>query len=120
MPDAPASSWGLKVANNPAIIVTIAAERASQSTVIAPASLRQNFDLARKVFSAEPRVFGVFGPAAPVGACLVVGSVISTSTLTLPKRGLDSTLPEKVVKLGQKHGQLMKNRMPTSSINHMI
>jgi hypothetical protein len=97
----------------------MASVSASQSTVIAPASSRQNFDLARNGTCAR-RDLGRFGPAAHVGAGLDMGSVILTSHSALPKRELDLILPEKVVKLGQKHGQLMKNKLPILSINVLI
>ena len=100
-------------------MAAMASDRASQSTVIAPVSSRQNFDLARKVAHAW-RVFGRFGPVAPFGAGLDMGSVISTSQLALPRRELRLPLPEKVVKLGQKHGYLRENHLPKIGINRLI
>jgi hypothetical protein len=101
-------------------IPAMTSDRASQSAVIAPASSRKNLVFARKGISARLRAFGSFGPAAPVGAGLDVGSAISTSQLILPRLQLDKALPEKVVKLGQKHGQLMKNQVPIFGINRLI
>jgi hypothetical protein len=102
---------GVKVAMKAATIPAMAKESASQSAVIAPASSRQNLALVGKRRALRPRGFGIFGPSAPFAAAVDMGSVISTSTLALPHRVFGVTLPEKVVKLGQNHGQLMKNRL---------
>jgi hypothetical protein len=100
-------------------MAAMASDSASQSTVMAPVSSRQNFDLARKAARVW-RGWGRFGPAAPFGAGLVMGSVISTSQLALPRRELGLPLPEKVVKLGQKHGYLRENHLPKIGINRLI